>query len=102
MSRRALMFRAMCVPLTCVALLAAGCAQPDLQVTSLTATATADDWIVFEYEIENTAPGEKTVQRGAVAKGPDASWFFKFTGPVETVRDQRSSFESLLRSLTIP
>jgi hypothetical protein len=36
---------------------------------------------------------------GAIASGPDANWFFKFTGPEETVRSQREAFDSMLRSL---
>jgi hypothetical protein len=36
---------------------------------------------------------------GAIARGPDANWFFKLTGPEETVRAQRESFESMIRSL---
>jgi hypothetical protein len=36
---------------------------------------------------------------GAIAEGPDSSWFFKFTGPAKTVNAQRDNFMSLLRSL---
>ncbi len=36
---------------------------------------------------------------GGIAQGPDAPWFFKFTGPEETVRARRADFESLLESL---
>ncbi len=36
---------------------------------------------------------------GAVAQGPDANWFFKFTGPTATVEAQRAAFDALLRSL---
>jgi hypothetical protein len=36
---------------------------------------------------------------GAIAKGPDANWFFKFTGPQKTVGPQRAAFEGMLRSL---
>jgi hypothetical protein len=36
---------------------------------------------------------------GAIAEGPDAPWFFKFTGPEATVRAQRDAFAGLLRSL---
>ncbi len=36
---------------------------------------------------------------GAIADGPDAPWFFKFTGPEKTVSSQREAFETLLRSL---
>ncbi len=36
---------------------------------------------------------------GAVARGPDANWFFKFTGPRQTVEDARGAFEAMVRSL---
>jgi hypothetical protein len=36
---------------------------------------------------------------GAVAPGPDANWYFKFTGPERTVRDQRDAFTSMVRSM---
>jgi hypothetical protein len=36
---------------------------------------------------------------GAVAQGPDANWFFKFTGPEATVRGQQDAFEAMIRSL---
>jgi hypothetical protein len=36
---------------------------------------------------------------GGIADGPDAPWFFKFTGPEATVRAQREAFVGLLRSL---
>ncbi len=36
---------------------------------------------------------------GAVAEGPDANWFFKLTGPDETIQAQRGAFESMVRSL---
>lgn len=36
---------------------------------------------------------------GAAAKGPDAHWFFKFTGPQDTVETQRAAFEEMIDSL---
>jgi hypothetical protein len=36
---------------------------------------------------------------GAVVEGPDANWYFKFTGPKATVEAQRAAFDGLLRSL---
>jgi hypothetical protein len=36
---------------------------------------------------------------GAIAEGPDANWFFKFTGPEPTVRAEREAFERMVRSL---
>ena len=37
---------------------------------------------------------------GAVAPGPDANWYFKFTGPDATVNAQRNAFVSMVKSLT--
>lgn len=36
---------------------------------------------------------------GAIARGPDANWFFKLTGPEKTVAAQKDAFESMIRSL---
>jgi hypothetical protein len=36
---------------------------------------------------------------GAIASGPDAPWFFKFTGPAETVRSQREAFLDMMESI---
>ncbi|MFQ5528129.1 MAG: hypothetical protein ACE5GX_17970 [Thermoanaerobaculia bacterium] len=36
---------------------------------------------------------------GAIARGTDANWFFKFTGPSETVEANRAAFEAMLGSL---
>jgi hypothetical protein len=36
---------------------------------------------------------------GAIAEGPDANWFFKFTGPEATVRANREAFERMVQSL---
>jgi hypothetical protein len=36
---------------------------------------------------------------GAAAKGADANWFFKFTGPQATVEAQRAMFEGMVGSL---
>jgi len=36
---------------------------------------------------------------GAIAQGPDANWFFKFTGPAGTVTSQQQAFDSMIRSL---
>jgi hypothetical protein len=38
---------------------------------------------------------------GAVARGPDANWFFKLTGPEATVEAQRAAFEGLTKSLRV-
>ena len=36
---------------------------------------------------------------GAIARGPDANWFFRATGPRATMEAQRAAFESMIRSL---
>jgi hypothetical protein len=45
------------------------------------------------------APIPNQMLLGAVAKGPDANWFFKLTGPEATVTAQRSAFEAMVGSL---
>ena len=66
---------------------------------------------VLEVEVTGTYTGGMTVTMkpaednpgymllGAVAQGPDASWFFKFTGPEATVKARRAAFEGLIQSL---
>lgn len=44
-----------------------------------------------------TLPGYMLL--GAVVAGPDANWFFKLTGPAETVEANRGAFEGMLASL---
>lgn len=36
---------------------------------------------------------------GAIARGPDANWFFRAIGPRATMDSQRSAFEGMIRSL---
>jgi len=36
---------------------------------------------------------------GGIADGPDAPWFFKFTGPEETVRAQKEAFLGMMTSI---
>jgi hypothetical protein len=38
---------------------------------------------------------------GGIAQGPDAPWFFKFTGPESTVRAQKDAFVGMLRSIKL-
>ena len=45
------------------------------------------------------APMQKAMLLGAIAKGPDANWFWKFTGPETTVSANRAAFEGMLKSL---
>jgi hypothetical protein len=36
---------------------------------------------------------------GAIARGPDANWFFKATGPRTTMEANRGAFEAMIRSI---
>lgn len=40
--------------------------------------------------------------KGAIIQGPDANWFFKFTGPEETVRANTEQFQALVDSVQGP
>lgn len=40
--------------------------------------------------------------KGAIVEGPDANWFFKFTGPEETVKANTEQFRALLDSIQGP
>ncbi len=49
-----------------------------------------------------SGPGEEKANYmllGAIVDGPDAPWFFKFTGPEDTVEDQREAFLGMMRSI---
>ena len=39
---------------------------------------------------------------GAIARGPDANWFFKLTGPESTLRGQKEAFDALIGSIRGP
>ena len=66
---------------------------------------------VHEVEVTGTFTGGMTTTMepaldkpnsmllGAIAQGPDANWFFKFTGPEATVGAQRAAFQGMIRSL---
>jgi len=66
---------------------------------------------VFVVEVAGTYSGGMTMTAapptpkpdyrllGAVAPGPDANWYFKFTGPDATVKQQRDAFLAMVRSL---
>jgi hypothetical protein len=66
---------------------------------------------VFIVEVAGTYKGGMTMTAapapakpgyrllGAVAPGPDANWYFKFTGPDATVNEQRAAFTSMVKSL---
>jgi hypothetical protein len=66
---------------------------------------------VFMVEVAGTYSGGMTMSMepskpmtgyrllGAIAPGPDANWYFKFTGPDATVNAQRAAFETMVKSL---
>jgi hypothetical protein len=66
---------------------------------------------VFIVEVAGTYKGGMTMTAapatpkpgyrllGAVAPGPDANWYFKFTGPDATVEEQRAAFTAMVKSL---
>jgi hypothetical protein len=66
---------------------------------------------VFMVEVAGTYNGGMTMTAapakpmpgyrllGAVAPGPDANWYFKFTGPDATVNAQRAAFTGMVKSL---
>ena len=47
----------------------------------------------------NSAAQKGYMLMGAIAKGPDANWFFKLIGPEATINAERVHFEELVRSL---
>lgn len=50
------------------------------------------------------APAEKlpgAMLLGGIAQGPDAPWFFKFTGPEATVRAQHDAFVDMMKSIRV-
>ena len=53
----------------------------------------------FRMQSPQEPPKANQMLLGAVAKGPDANWFFKLTGPKATVEAQRSAFDALVASL---
>ena len=60
-------------------------------------------WVEIAGIYQNIMVGGDPVENakllGAIVEGPDASWFFKVTGPVTTIEANRSAFEELLTSL---
>lgn len=66
---------------------------------------------VFVVEVAGTYKGGMTMTTmpaepkpgyrllGAVAPGPDANWYLKFTGPDQTVTEQHDAFTSMVKSL---
>jgi hypothetical protein len=53
----------------------------------------------FRMQAQPQPPKPDQMLLAAVAKGPDANWFFKLLGPKATVEAQRSAFDALIASL---
>jgi hypothetical protein len=53
----------------------------------------------FRMQRQQSPPKPGQMLLGAIAKGPDANWFFKLTGPEATVESQRAAFDDLVGSL---
>jgi hypothetical protein len=68
-----------------------------LKVTLVEVAGTYDGGMTMGTAPATPKPGYRLL--GAVAPGPDANWFFKFTGPDRTVVEHHAAFESMVRSL---
>jgi len=47
----------------------------------------------------SSGPKADSALLGAIVPGPDAPWFFKFTGPARTVEKNRAAFDALIASV---
>lgn len=62
-------------------------------------TGTYDGGMTMTAAPAESKPGYMLL--GGIADGPDAPWFFKFTGPEETVRAQRDAFVEMMSSIRV-
>lgn len=69
----------------------------EVRVTTVEVTGTYDGGQTMTAKPPKPQPGSMLL--GAIAEGPDANWFFKFTGPEATVKAQRAAFDAMVRSL---
>jgi hypothetical protein len=69
----------------------------DLKVLEAEVTGTYASGMSMGMASAEEKPGYMLL--GAIAEGPDSNWFFKLTGPAETVRAQRAAFEQMVKSL---
>ena len=53
----------------------------------------------FRMQAQQAPPKPNQMLLAAIAKGPDANWFFKLTGPEATVAAQREAFDAMIGSL---
>jgi hypothetical protein len=68
-----------------------------LKVVIVEVAGTYKGGMTMTMEPAAPKPGYRLL--GAIAPGPDANWYFKFTGPDATVKDQRAAFMSMVSSL---
>ena len=69
----------------------------DISVLAVEVTGTYTGGMTSSMAPAEDKPGYMLL--GAIAEGPDANWFFKFTGPEVTVRAHRAAFEEMIGSL---
>jgi hypothetical protein len=69
----------------------------DIEVLTVEVAGTYQGGFMMQRRKTAPKPGQQLL--GAIAKGPDANWFFKLTGPAATVEKQRVAFEGLVGSL---
>jgi hypothetical protein len=69
----------------------------DIEVLVVAVSGTRQGGFRMQSTPEPPKPNQMLL--GAVAKGSDANWFFKLTGPAATVAAQRSAFDALVASL---
>jgi hypothetical protein len=68
-----------------------------LKVVLVEVAGTYKGGMTMTAEPATPKPGYRLL--GAVAPGPDANWYFKFTGPDATIKEQRAAFTSMVGSL---
>lgn len=73
-------------------------------LTSLVTTVTGPAGTFRVFDIASTGPALKTGERArmlvAILMRGDTSWFFRLTGEVDHVAQQRSSFDAFLKSVS--
>jgi hypothetical protein len=70
-----------------------------LPVSVVEVTGTYEGGMTMSAQPFEAKPGYMLL--GGIADGPDAPWFFKFTGPEETVRAQKDAFLEMMRSVRV-
>jgi hypothetical protein len=68
-----------------------------LKVVLVEVAGTYKGGMTMTAEPAKPKPGYRLL--GAIAPGPDANWYFKFTGPEATVQEQKAAFTAMVSSL---